>query len=200
MHPCHRRIGETVSVPFGQPSGPPASANQIQELLTLLKGAGHTDFRDARGPMRFTQRQGGGQFTHDEAAAFIERLQDAQSDKSNQVTHSPRRSAQMQFLRRLPPEQLAVELRRRGWTVTKPYALALSPASSTPSLSHSRPRSRICPRTPQGTAASVRDSDPSNEAGVTSSPRRAKGFESRIHSATGVSNTSESPDQGEDVS
>jgi hypothetical protein len=32
---------------FGQRSGPPASARQVQELLALLREAGHTDFRDA---------------------------------------------------------------------------------------------------------------------------------------------------------
>jgi hypothetical protein len=35
----------------------------VQELLTLLQDAGHTDFRDARGPMGFTQRQAAGKFT-----------------------------------------------------------------------------------------------------------------------------------------
>ena len=60
---------------FGQQSGPPATAKQVQELLSLLHEAGHADFRDARGPMGFTQRQAGGKFSRDEAAAFIEQLQ-----------------------------------------------------------------------------------------------------------------------------
>ena len=47
---------------FGQQSGPPASSRQVQELLALVQGAGHSDFRDARGPMGFTQRQAGGRF------------------------------------------------------------------------------------------------------------------------------------------
>src|SRR5580704_13098906 len=55
---------------FGQQSGPPASAKQVRELLDLLKGAGHSDFRDARGPMGFTQRQAAGKFSHDEATEF----------------------------------------------------------------------------------------------------------------------------------
>ena len=50
---------------FGQQSGPPASAKQVKELLTLLKNLGHSDFRDARGPMGFTQRQAAGKFTRD---------------------------------------------------------------------------------------------------------------------------------------
>ena len=52
---------------FGQQTGPPASAKQIKELLELIQNAGHLDFRDARGPMGFTQRQGGGKFTRGEA-------------------------------------------------------------------------------------------------------------------------------------
>jgi hypothetical protein len=106
---------------FGQPSGPPASPRQVQELLTLLKDAGHTDFRDARGPMGFTQRQAGGKFTRDEVAAFIDRLQDAQFEGETPVpVAAARLSAQEQLIRHLPADTLAVELRRRGWTVIEP--------------------------------------------------------------------------------
>ena len=63
---------------FGQQSGPPAPARQVQELLALLQDAGHVDFRDARGPMGFTQRQAAGKFTRDEATAFIDQLQEAE--------------------------------------------------------------------------------------------------------------------------
>lgn len=59
---------------FGQQSGPPASTKQVRYLLALLQEAGHADFRDARGPMRFNQRQAGGRFTREEASAFIEQL------------------------------------------------------------------------------------------------------------------------------
>ena len=106
---------------FGQHSGPPASAKQLKELLTLLKNVGHSDFRDARGPMGFTQRQAAGKFTRDEAAAFIDRLRDTESGGSAPLGGTVARlSAQEQMLRRMPVEQLVVELRRRGWTVTKP--------------------------------------------------------------------------------
>jgi len=106
---------------FGQQSGPPASAMQMQELLTLLKNAGHTDLRDARGPMGFTQRQAAGKFTRDEAVAFIDRLQDAEFNGSPPVVAPAwRLSAQEQMMRQMPAEQLAAELRRRGWTVTEP--------------------------------------------------------------------------------
>lgn len=60
---------------FGQQSGPPATGKQLQQLLALLEAAGHSDFRDARGPMGFTQRQAGGKFTRDEADAYIEQLE-----------------------------------------------------------------------------------------------------------------------------
>ena len=54
-----------TAMPFGQQLGPPAAAKQVQVLLTLLTNAGHTGFRDARGPMGFTQRQAAGKFTRD---------------------------------------------------------------------------------------------------------------------------------------
>jgi hypothetical protein len=60
---------------FGQSAGPPASGRQLSELVELLEAAGHSDFRDARGPMGFNQRQAGGKFTQEEAEAFIEQLQ-----------------------------------------------------------------------------------------------------------------------------
>jgi hypothetical protein len=106
---------------FGQPSGPPASAKQVRELLALLKEAGHTDFRDARGPMGFTQRQAGGRFARDEAAAFIGQLLDAESGGSTPVAATAwRQSAQAQMINCLPSDQLAGELRKRGWTAIEP--------------------------------------------------------------------------------
>lgn len=64
---------------FGQVSGPPASGRQVKELLALLQEAGHSDFRDARGPMGFTQRQAGGKFTAAEASVLIDRLLEEQA-------------------------------------------------------------------------------------------------------------------------
>jgi hypothetical protein len=94
----------------------------MKELLALLEGAGHTDFRDARGPMGFTQRQAGGKFTIDEAAAFIERLQDSESDASAPVDVAPaaRLTAVERTLRGVPDAALAAELQRRGWIVCEP--------------------------------------------------------------------------------
>lgn len=112
---------------FGQQSGPPATAKQVRELLGLLQDAGHTDFRDARGPMGFTQRQAGGKFTRDEADAFIEQLQDAEhaeqagaGEPSQPTRPAPRPTAAEQRLRGIPAEQLAAELQRRGWVVMEP--------------------------------------------------------------------------------
>lgn len=109
---------------FGQQAGPPASTRQVQELLALLNAAGHIDFRDARGPMGFTQRQAAGKFTRDEATAFIEALQDAESTGepvvATEPVRGPRPSAVEQALRRAPAQQLAAELQRRGWVVMEP--------------------------------------------------------------------------------
>src|SRR5439155_9564462 len=74
---------------FGQQSGPPASAKQVQELLKLLKVVGHRDFRDARGPLGFTQRQAAGKFTRDEAAEFIGRLQQTEFEGTATVAAAP---------------------------------------------------------------------------------------------------------------
>lgn len=107
---------------FGQQSGPPASTKQVQELLSLLHDAGHSDFRDARGPMGFNQRQAGGKFTRDEADAFIEQLQAGESDGPPPPASVPsvRPSIDDRALRRMPAELLATELERRGWIVIGP--------------------------------------------------------------------------------
>jgi hypothetical protein len=134
---------------FGQPSGPPATAKQVRELLELLQAAGHTDFRDARGPMGFTQRQAGGKFTRDEAQELIDRLVEAADAggtaepaapltrlKPSPSVPAPRagasRSAPRPGQRGAPgpaaspavadasDEELAAELQRRGWIVVEP--------------------------------------------------------------------------------
>lgn len=106
---------------FGQQSGPPASARQVKQLLELLQDAGHSDFRDARGPMGFTQRQAAGKFTRDEAETLIEQLQEAEAGGDEvRAAPAPRMSAAQRALSRLPAEQLAAELQRRGWIVIEP--------------------------------------------------------------------------------
>ena len=108
---------------FGQHAGPPATARQLQELLSLLNDAGYDDFRDARGPMGFTQRQAAGKFTRDEAQAFIDQLQEAAHQGGPPpapAAHPARMSAAERALRDLPAEALAAELQRRGWVVLEP--------------------------------------------------------------------------------
>jgi hypothetical protein len=108
---------------FGQQSGPPATARQLQELLALLQDAGYESFRTARGPMGFTQRQGNGKFTRDEADELIARLQEA-AETGDEVAppaaSEPRLTAADRALRAIPTEQLAAELQRRGWVVLEP--------------------------------------------------------------------------------
>jgi len=116
---------------IGQPSGPPASAKQMRDLLELLNKAGHTDFRAARGPMGFNPRQAGGRFTRDEADAFIAQLEEwadiAESADAapTPVAPSPQAlkpkvTAAEKSLKSVPAEVLAAELQRRGWAVIQP--------------------------------------------------------------------------------
>lgn len=114
---------------IGQPSGPPATGRQLQELMQLLNAAGHTDFRDARGPLGFTQRQAGGKFTRDEADAFIARLNEeaeiseAAGDLPTPVppaVPSPKVSSAEKSIKKVPSEVLAAELQSRGWIVMEP--------------------------------------------------------------------------------
>jgi hypothetical protein len=118
---------------FGQPSGPPASAKQLRELLTLLEQAGYDGFRSARGPLGLTQRQGNGKFTRDEADAVIEQVR-AEAGEPGPVAEAvaapaaqvrpaarpPRPTSAEQALRRYTSQQLAAELQRRGWVVMEP--------------------------------------------------------------------------------
>jgi len=127
---------------FGQPSGPPATAKQVNELLSLLQAAGHADFRDARGPMGFNQRQAGGKFTRDEAQTLIDQLTaDAEAaeqgftdtppapptepaPRARSAARAPASASALstneQMIRRIPTPQLAAELQRRGWIVVEP--------------------------------------------------------------------------------
>jgi hypothetical protein len=124
---------------FGQPSGPPASAKQLRELLGLLEQAGYDGFRSARGPLGLTQRQGNGKFTRDEADAVIEQVRtelEAVADEPGasagaaaeappaapvrRVATPARSTSAEQMLRRFTAQQLAAELQRRGWVVMEP--------------------------------------------------------------------------------
>jgi hypothetical protein len=111
---------------FGQQAGPPATARQVQRLLELLHDAGHTDFRDGRGPLGFTQRQAAGKFTREEADAFIEQLE-ATADRAPNAdappmsaARTPKPTAAERALSKVPDSLLAAELQRRGWVVMEP--------------------------------------------------------------------------------
>ena len=107
---------------FGQHAGPPATSRQVDELLALLQAAGHVDFRDARGPMGFTQRQAAGKFTRDEAERLIAQLQAASDEGGGRPVEleNARVSNAEALLRGMPAELLAGELQRRGWLVVEP--------------------------------------------------------------------------------
>lgn len=133
---------------FGQMPGPPASRRQVEQLLDLVREAGHVDLRDARGPLGLNQRQAGGRFTRDEADELIARLEDeaATADEgpptgqgghdvedgeaaTGAVTPRPKRTSaaatrreaeQARRLAEVPAPALAAELQRRGWVVMEP--------------------------------------------------------------------------------
>ena len=44
-------------------------------MTALVEAAGHSGFKDARGPLGLNQRQAGGRFTQDEATDLIARLE-----------------------------------------------------------------------------------------------------------------------------
>lgn len=110
---------------FGESRGYPASHGQVRQLTVLIQSAGHSDFRDARGPLGLTQRQAAGKFTRDEADALIAQLE-ARVEGGDPSTGSPpqrddpRPSKYRTTLSRLPTELLAAELQRRGWVVMEP--------------------------------------------------------------------------------
>jgi hypothetical protein len=89
-------------------------------MLTLLNSAGHASFREARGPLGFSQRQGAGKFTRDEATMLIDRLQDEEAATDAGIIAAPDMAATQRLMRSMSADQLAAELQRRGWTVTKP--------------------------------------------------------------------------------
>ena len=117
---------------FGQ-TAPPATAKQVQYLLSLVEKAGHLSFRDARGPLGLTQRQASGKFSRNEASALIDRLLGESSDDADDADGAPLAGAGEQIsaadrlaseradiLRGMPAGLLATELERRGWQVTPP--------------------------------------------------------------------------------
>jgi hypothetical protein len=132
-----REFAADLGMAFGQQAGPPATGKQLKDLLALLQDAGHEGFRDARGPMGFSQRQAGGKFTRDEADAFIQQLEesgDVGTDHPSPDAHadptavqprpkaraSDKPTAEQRAVRRMSAGVLAAELQRRGWVVMEP--------------------------------------------------------------------------------
>ena len=115
---------------FGQ-TAPPASAKQVQYLLSLVVKAGHADFRDARGPLGLTQRQAAGKFSRSEASALVDRLL-AEAEATDNAAESLAGLGELlsaadrlaferiDAVRGMPAELLAGELQRRGWEVRAP--------------------------------------------------------------------------------
>lgn len=123
------RAATICSMSFGQTASP-ATAKQVQYLLSLVQKAGHLDFRDARGPLGLTQRQASGKFSRNEASAFIDRLLGEETGNGADVPlegFGERLSAaerldvqRADLLRGMPAELLAAELARRGWQAIAP--------------------------------------------------------------------------------
>lgn len=137
-------------MPFDASSGPPASQKQLEYLEDLLRKAGYADYREARGPLGLTQRQGRGKFTKREASELISQLleteEPASEDEPIDTADSPSRDEEpprpappdrraaasppsagstnapdaAASLAAVPDVVLVAELRRRGWTVVLP--------------------------------------------------------------------------------
>jgi hypothetical protein len=112
---------------FGQ-TAPPATAKQVQYLLSLVQKAGHSSWRDARGPLGLTQRQASGKFSKIEASALIDRLLGESSGDDDDGTAASTGEAisaadrlaaeRAEILRGMPAGLLAAE--RRDWIATPP--------------------------------------------------------------------------------
>jgi hypothetical protein len=127
---------------FGQVSGPPAAAKQVEYLASLLEERDYGTFREARHRLGLTQRQANGKFTAGEAADLIELLlaespddepadapvAGATSTAAPAVAAAPpadRAAARLQrqheeVVAAVSDVLLAEELERRGWCCIAP--------------------------------------------------------------------------------
>ena len=126
---------------FGQPSGPPASPRQIDQLAEMLQRAGFSSFREARHPYGLNQRQAAGRFTIAEAEELAERLTAAETVQASSGAAEkpsvaeepavaaaptappaarPREERRAQLLEPFGDAVLAAELERRGWCCIPP--------------------------------------------------------------------------------
>jgi hypothetical protein len=105
---------------FRTQDGPPASTKQVQQLRSLLEGAGYTDFRNARGPLGLTQRQGLGKFTHVEAQVLIEQLELESEESTSDASDPAIDDVTVRPLKDIPTDVLLAELRLRDRKDSKP--------------------------------------------------------------------------------
>jgi hypothetical protein len=130
---------------FGQASGPPAGARQVDHLAELLERAGFSSFREARHPYGLNQRQAAGKFTVGEAEELIERLEAAELVQQGEPAPEPppaapaRRPAEsagaapsaqrarkaqrkVEVMSAFTDDVLVAELERRGWCCIPPIS------------------------------------------------------------------------------
>ena len=116
---------------FGQASGPPASARQLDTLARLLEEADLGTFREARHRLGLTPRQANGKFTVGEADELIAQLTEvaeegaAAAGSAEAIVASTRAEDRLarqrdEILAGMPADALADELTRRGWLCMPP--------------------------------------------------------------------------------
>lgn len=117
---------------FTEPTGPPATAKQLGYLESLLRKAGYASYAEARRPLGLTARQGRGKFTLPEASALIDRLTAESNDEEAEAEDGAgigvaeagaavgAGTGADRPLAGFPSEQLAAELRARGWQLRPP--------------------------------------------------------------------------------
>jgi hypothetical protein len=100
-------------------------------MLALLKEVGYDDFRSARGPLGFTQRQGLGKFTLAEADELIEQLEREPPEAENREVVAPasRAHRSRRPLQDTSTEELIAELRSRGWAASRAKRAPTAPAA-----------------------------------------------------------------------
>lgn len=126
---------------FGQASGPPARAKDIDHLAEQFEQAGFSSFREARHQFGLTQRQAAGKFTSGEVTELLARLEAAAAgsepdpplherlivdlEPAVAVAPNPARADRRQqqsklTIAGLPDDLMATELELRGWTCIPP--------------------------------------------------------------------------------